>query len=202
MTTIHDLIEQDTNHTAVCDVTSLRQDQAITVRLPNPTNDRAFSVVCRRSKQHGQDHVTSDSGRLSTSCRTISSNTQQQQLSFHFKPTMRRNTERKRVERLCCCNYHKRGSSLIPSIRQLLSSPQRHLQTSLATFALPKFKDYLTIVLILIFSLYVPSTLAVSSSSEPLTRTDGNYTFFPFLCSSVKSFTQKLILLFFSVQHD
>ena len=172
MTTTCELIRQDANHTDAYDITSLRQDEAVTVRLVKSSKDRA--TACQRSKQLRLDHVTSRTGRLSTSC-PANSFSSQEQLPEYFKPHTQRDTEKPRVRKQCCCNYHRDGSSLIPSIRQHTSSPQRHNRTSLVTSSLPSLKDHLIIVFILILAFSVSCISAVSSSSEPLTRTEGNF---------------------------
>ena len=170
MTTTSDLIRQDANHINECDVTSLRQEQAITVRMAKP-NNRPFSTARRRSKHNMNKHVMP--GRLSTSCHENSPNTQQQ-LPLVLKPlTLRKDTEKTVNEGPCCCNYHEGRSTLIPSIRRQTSTPFRHLRTSLAAFALPKFKDHFIVVFIFILSLIASCAHAASSSSKPLTRTDG-----------------------------
>ena len=170
----------------ICDVTCLRQDHAVTVRLPSLTERPCFTSL-RRSKRLHQDHVTSGFWCLSTCCREISSNTYDQLplVSATQEPTKRAN-----VEGPCGCNYSKEGSLVISSIRQRLSSPFLHFTSSHSTLALPKIKDFLFVLFFLILILNISPTHATSSNSQPLTRTDGNFicvTFISFLCGILAS---------------
>lgn len=151
------------------DIADLRQDCGLTVRSPMSSKNAFLNY--QRSKTVCCSHVRSNSRSLSTACPANLSK-KQGQLAHDFGLASPAIASISRSERLCCCNYCCRGSTLSLPIRQLLSTLFFYPRNSLKVF---KRTPALIFTLFFILLFKFSPTSAEFTNGVPLLQTDGNF---------------------------
>ena len=158
----------DEKEVVAYEIVRIRQNCGLTVL--SPLGSRKASSTYQSSKSC-LSHVRLNSRYLSPTCPIYSSLKLRQLLLPNFDLASPASTGSAQSERLCCCNYCCRGSTLSLAIRQVLSTLSLNPKNPLKFFKTPSALIYaLFFVLVMIIS----TTSAEISNSASLLKTDGN----------------------------